>query len=718
MGNPVYTTLLGLINAHNSWFGSEFIEMALLELNRLIITNQFEYGQKILQFLSNLCNCNMVKPHSLLNLFNTFVSVCKDEGPQVRKDWYVYAVLSSLPYIGSVLQENCAEELDIIFCKVDDYMSQRTKLHHKLLRVWTSDDPHPQEEYLDCLYAQICKLRKDNWVEDIISKPFIAFEDKLKQAVQHNIPPFEIPPHIENRSLYPKPRVIFRMFDYTDCEDGLVLPGNHAIERWVAEENVRDIIATYKKEKKVVAQRMLGLYDENKLPLTYIIIEVMFGDMFRLPTPPNSIVFYTAVFIELCKLQPTNFPVVLVMAVTELFKRLSSMNITCIDRFVNWFSHHLSNFKFSWFWQDWESSLSSDLTQPQPKFVKETLERCMRLAYYKKVCDMVPQSFEVLCPVDPVIEFKYEANSKAAKEDFIDYTTSQRIIANIKGRANDKQMIAFIESTISEVGPGGIEQPNYEIKRIELFTQTVLYLSKKSFSHSFTALSRYHQVFKSLTSVLERDGKKEILRSTREVWQHHPQMIPVIVDKMLRLQIVDCSSVANWIFSPEMATEFTRLYVWEIMHSTVDRMNAHSVRKESHYAEQLEKSRQVTSNIEDSAEQEMMNSYSAYAPDVEELKMLQKQITDAKNEQKKLFFTIFNCFKTVLNQHLKTCTDLNKDYANPWYINTIDRLKEVFLLHGDTVKQYKHTLGLILFNENEVDPRIQAIFEQYKAMEQ
>lgn len=36
------------------------------------------------------------------------------------------------------------------------------------------------------------------------------------------------------------------------------------------------------------------------------------------------------------------------------------------------------------------------------------------------------------------------------------------------------------------------------------------------------------------------------------------QMIAVLVDKMIRTQIVDCAAVANWIFSSELAHDFTR----------------------------------------------------------------------------------------------------------------------------------------------------------------
>ena len=46
-------------------------------------------------------------------------------------------------------------------------------------------------------------------------------------------------------------------------------------------------------------------------------------------------------------------------------------------------------------------------------------------------------------------------------------------------------------------------------------------------------------------------------------------MMVVLVDKLLKTQIVECSAVANWIFSKEMVSEFTKLYAWELLHLTI-----------------------------------------------------------------------------------------------------------------------------------------------------
>ena len=50
-------------------------------------------------------------------------------------------------------------------------------------------------------------------------------------------------------------------------------------------------------------------------------------------------------------------------------------------------------------------------------------------------------------------------------------------------------------------------------------------------------------------------------------------MMVVLVDKLLKTQIVECSAVANWIFSKEMVSEFTKLYAWELLHLTIRRVH-------------------------------------------------------------------------------------------------------------------------------------------------
>ena len=48
--------------------------------------------------------------------------------------------------------------------------------------------------------------------------------------------------------------------------------------------------------------------ERNLMPMSYIIVEVVFGLMLRLPSPPQVPVYYSSLFIELCKIDPGSYP--------------------------------------------------------------------------------------------------------------------------------------------------------------------------------------------------------------------------------------------------------------------------------------------------------------------------------------------------------------------------------------------------------------------------
>lgn len=47
----------------------------------------------------------------------------------------------------------------------------------------------------------------------------------------------------------------------------------------------------------------------------------------------------------------------------------------------------------------------------------------------------------------------------------------------------------------------------------------------------------------------------------------------LVLDKLVRMQIVDALAVFNWLFSDKVTPYFTRQYVWDILESTVLKTN-------------------------------------------------------------------------------------------------------------------------------------------------
>ncbi|KAG8130327.1 hypothetical protein E2320_017106 [Naja naja] len=690
----LYTTLVGLLNATNYNFGGEFVEAMIRQLKECMKVNLYNEAVYLVRFLSDLVNCHVIAAPSMVAMFESFVNVTQEEDvPQVRCDWYVYAFLSSLPWVGKELYEKKDTEMEHILSTVENYLKRRQKTHVPMLQVWSVDKPHPQEE--------IQKMKKDHWQERHILRPYLAFDSVLCEALQHNLPPFTAPPHAAD-SVYPMPRVTFRMFDYTDDPEGPIMPGSHSVERFVIEENLHCIIRSFWKERMTCAVQLTSYPGNHKIPLNYHIVEVIFAELFQLPVPPHMEIMYTTLFIELCKLQPGSLPQVLAQATEMLYMRLDTMNTICIDR---------------------SDCLSEDLDRARPRFVREVLEKCMRLSYHQRIIDIVPASFSVLTPANPTCIYKYGEESN---QSLPGYNVALCLNIAIKNKVSNDEIFTILKDVPNPNQDNDDEGFSFNPLKIDVFVQALLHLASKSFSHSFSALGKFREILKTLGE--SDEGKLHILRVMYDVWKNHPQLCPhtpdelsevstfaqmiaVLVDKMIRTQIVDCAAVANWIFSPELSHDFTRFYIWEILHSTIRKMNKHVMMIQKELEEAKERLAKQRKRRDDVRSNERGNW-----PLEEQIERLQEKVESAQSEQKNLFLVIFQRFIMILTEHLARSEAGGIDVITPWYKNCIERLQQIFLQHHQIIQQYMVTLENLLFTA-ELDHHILAIFQQFCALQ-
>ena len=456
---------------------------------------------------------------------------------------------------------------------------------------------------------------------------------------------------------------------YQDCPEGPILPGQHSIERWLIEEQLAHILMSNHGERKECAAQLLSYPLKNKIPLEYIIVEVMFGQIFRLPNPQYLEIAYGSIMIELCKLQPSTMPQVLAQATELLYERIGVMNVACFDRFVNWFAYHLSNFQFRWSWDDWDDSLSQDPELPKPKFIREVLLKCLRLSYHQRVTDIVPDTFAGFLPEKPNPLFKFGVEGQPG------HSASAGVIAAIKNKCSPGELLEQLREIESDS------------MRVDVFTQSLMFLGHKSFSHSFAAIAKFHPVFKNLADAEETQIC--VLRSVWDLWKNHHQMLVVLTDKLLKTGVVECSSVANWVFSKDMVVEFSKCYIWEIINITVRKMNKHvsKLSKEASEARRMiedSESDSSDSENEDGSKRRGRNR-PVEKPSEEAVEKLEERLEAAQADQKNLFLIIFQRFIMILSEHLVRCDTDAVDFKSPWYQWTVGRLHQIFMLHHEQV---------------------------------
>lgn len=503
------------------------------------------------------------------------------------------------------------------------------------------------------------------------------------------------------------------MFDYTDCPDGPVLPGVHSIERFLIEEHLHNIIETYHLERKECAAQLLCFPYKAKIPLEYCIVEVIFAELFNLPKPRYLEICYGSILIELCKLQPSTMPQVLAQATEILFMRIDTMNVACFDRFANWFAYHLSNFQYRWSWEDWEACLQLDPEHPKPRFIREVLGKCLRLSYHQRIKDMVPESFASFVPPKPEPIYKYSMEGAAALPGT---EAAHQLVVFVRNKCTPEEALNVLRDLPNPLKEGEqtANQPTaYNPLKIDVFVQTLLNLGSKSISHSFAAISKFHYVFKILAE--SEEAQICILRNVWELWQRHPQMVCVLIDKMLKTQIVECSAVATWLFSKEMAPYFTHGCLWEMLHLTIDKMNKHVSKLSAELQEAREALARADSSSSDSEDENSKKKKDQDKPTEEAVERMEERLEAAHMDQKRLFLIVFQRFIMILSEHLVRCDTDARDPHTHWYRATLHRLTQVFLIHHEQVQKYSSTLETLLFTQ-DLDPHILDVFHQFVAL--
>jgi nuclear cap-binding protein subunit 1 len=234
---------------------------------------------------------------------------------------------------------------------------------------------HEPQNVITLLQRQLQAEAGQSWPLACIPRPWQspAAPQSLGDAPKHPLPEIIVPPQVLSGK-YPRlPEVYFSLYGDQDIE---TVPPQNDIACSIIRDSVVDTINALDFNRVAVAKFLVEidcffaedtfvkratpfdkLRDLEGSKTTWkpedVVVDAVFSQLAQLPVPEHKIVYYHSVLTEACKLAPAAIAPSLGRAIRFLYRNIDDMDLELGYRFMDWFSHHLSNFGFTWKWTEW-----------------------------------------------------------------------------------------------------------------------------------------------------------------------------------------------------------------------------------------------------------------------------------------------------------------------------------------------------------------------------
>ena len=272
------------------------------------------------------------------------------------------------------------------------------------------------------LQKQLQAEADKNWTLKCLPRPWqmpledIEVQEKLSDPTKHALPSIDIPSEViaGPRALFPE--AYFSV--YADQETESVPPPTD-ISSSLIRDGLVDTINILNFNRNVTARYLMdldsyfadGTFVKRATPFddlrnfppdrsTWkpedVAVDTVFSQLFQLPGPECKVVYYHSVLTEACKLAPAAIAPSLGRAIRYLYRNNPRIDLELSYRFLDWFSHHLSNFGFTWKWAEWAEDASLPDLHPSIWFLTGALDKEIRLSFAQRIQKTVPDEYQRL----------------------------------------------------------------------------------------------------------------------------------------------------------------------------------------------------------------------------------------------------------------------------------------------------------------------------------
>lgn len=132
-----------------------------------------------------------------------------------------------------------------------------------------------------------------------------------------------------------------------------------------------------------------------------------------------------------------------------------------------------------------EDALSLEAQHPKVAFIRETLEKLIRLSYYERVKAALPQKFHVFLPAAPPgPDFEYKNPEHPLHQ------AAKQVVEYMRAKKQGEDLRALLETFKEDQAQKGLSEQERSKLASELFLQSMLIVGSKSFSHVLNIFER------------------------------------------------------------------------------------------------------------------------------------------------------------------------------------------------------------------------------------
>ncbi|KAG9247096.1 MIF4G like-domain-containing protein [Calycina marina] len=569
----------------------EVLQRAATGLNTSIVKGEWRDVKLYMKFLGSLQG--LLEDEGIFpvlqDMFTKAVELQTENAEENIGPELIKIILFTIPYI---MASSATDTADKALALVDnaEIISGEPHVLQSLVDPYPGNGKHEAgipASVLNLLQRQLQSEASSGWQLACLPRAWRVVleadqEDPLATAPKHALPSIVIP-DIVNAGVRPLfPELYFSVYADQEIE---TVPPTSDIASCLLRDSLVDTINILDYNRNATARFLVdidcyfapGTFVKRATPFDRlrdidgnrstwkpedVAVDAVFSQLFQLPLPEHKLVYYHSILTEACKLAPAAIAPSLGRAIRWLYRSVDSMDLELSYRFMDWFSHHLSNFGFTWKWTEWIDDVELPSLDPKKAFIEGSLDKEIRLSFAQRIKGTLPPPYQLLISEEKEKEtpdFKYNHECDSEGKD---------ILSLLRKKAPEEDIQISIDQIHIQAEELDLGDPL--VISTDVYVTAICYIGSKSLSHVLSCIERCKERLLALAPA-SAAAQKQVIESVMTYWKDQPGIGVNIVDKLLNYTILSPESVIEWALTRQ-GKRLGQSFVFEMVSATMGKV--------------------------------------------------------------------------------------------------------------------------------------------------